>query len=615
MARQREDVRGRWEGAATARPLVRSAPRSAMFFPLVVLVAVLPGLYALTSWDLTAPGPWWGLRGLAILEGRVLDQVPAAADLTIPREARAFRQVAFQPPLYAWLEAVGLALSNDRDPLATVLPSYAAGVLVVVLVYWHGRLCRGPGLGLIAAVLTGFSRGLLLPMQQATPSTLGLAGVLAVLLCYGAHRRAAAESSRAWGWSSALLWAVLGGLALGLSLLSVGFFALLSIPVILLHQAYLRAGSPPGEREVWRLVWRTNPSLRAGALAVAIGLAIAGPWHVMMFVRYGWDFVGGMIAPLDTWIGPRQSLFLRLIELAPAILPLGLFAVLRMIRLALIDENDDPEVVGGVLWLLWFATAALVPVVWTTGPRSILELFLIVPLNLLTAQTITHLATRRVSVRQLIWLAPATAVSVAWWSSKTLSGAVHDLLHAHLSADTALGLHLALDLLIAVVLLTRRLDRWARRRDDRQRRVLGGFLLAVLLVTVAVGLREVQFRHKETNELLNLRTVILRDHRDHPFQVVAVVTPEVGDLGGFAPAGNLRFILRSALPDIPQLDLTRADDLLKLPKGQRLVILAGTETQPSYVQTQLGLERIHPGRPGSLEAFATAHDPARTARH
>jgi hypothetical protein len=38
-----------------------------MFFPLVVLVAVLPGLYALKSWDLNPPRPWWGLRGLAVL--------------------------------------------------------------------------------------------------------------------------------------------------------------------------------------------------------------------------------------------------------------------------------------------------------------------------------------------------------------------------------------------------------------------------------------------------------------------------------------------------------------------------------------------------------------------
>ncbi len=43
-------------------PLVRPAPRSAMVFPVVVLVAVLPGMAALNSWDLTPPGPMWGLR-------------------------------------------------------------------------------------------------------------------------------------------------------------------------------------------------------------------------------------------------------------------------------------------------------------------------------------------------------------------------------------------------------------------------------------------------------------------------------------------------------------------------------------------------------------------------
>ena len=45
-----------------AQPLIAPAPRSAMFFPLVVLVAVLPGMVALNSWDLTPPGPLWGLR-------------------------------------------------------------------------------------------------------------------------------------------------------------------------------------------------------------------------------------------------------------------------------------------------------------------------------------------------------------------------------------------------------------------------------------------------------------------------------------------------------------------------------------------------------------------------
>src|SRR5271169_6673635 len=90
-----------------ARPLFRPAPRSAMVFPLVVLVAVLPGLVALNMWDLTPPGPFWGLRGLAVLDGLVLDQTSAALEIEPLREAAAFEAVAYQPPLYAWLVALG----------------------------------------------------------------------------------------------------------------------------------------------------------------------------------------------------------------------------------------------------------------------------------------------------------------------------------------------------------------------------------------------------------------------------------------------------------------------------------------------------------------------------
>ena len=122
-----------------AQPLVRPAPRSAMVFPLVVLVAVLPGMVALNSWDLTPPGPLWGFRGLAVLSGYVFDQIPAAVEIKPIPESAAFQAVAFQPPLYAWLEALGFWLSTDHDPLASVLPSYIAGGLVVVLVYLHGH--------------------------------------------------------------------------------------------------------------------------------------------------------------------------------------------------------------------------------------------------------------------------------------------------------------------------------------------------------------------------------------------------------------------------------------------------------------------------------------------
>jgi hypothetical protein len=245
------------------------------------------------------------------------------------------------------------------------------------------------------------------------------------------------------------------------------------------------------------------------------------------------------------------------------------------------------------------------------------SLFLLVPLNLLAASAVSDLATRKVPVRTLTWLAPATAVTVVWWLSANLSNAVQDLIHGRADAATALGLHVALDILVIAVWLTRKLDRWARRRDDRQRRVLAGFLLFVTVVTVAAGCREVLFRHQETEELLKLRTVILWRNRERPFTLVAVVGPEAfrqATDGGPGPGGRLRFILRTALPHLPQIDLEKSEDLLTLPdpQGQRLVIITGSDQRLLYaVQSRLGLEAIHPGRMGVLDAFATASSTAK----
>ena len=85
-----------------AKPLIGPAPRSAMFFPLVVLVAVLPGLVALNSWDLTPPGPLWGLRALSVLDGLAIDQVPAGSEIKPFGESTALRAVSFQPLMPQW---------------------------------------------------------------------------------------------------------------------------------------------------------------------------------------------------------------------------------------------------------------------------------------------------------------------------------------------------------------------------------------------------------------------------------------------------------------------------------------------------------------------------------
>jgi hypothetical protein len=587
---------------------------------------VLPGLVALNAWDLTPPGPLWGLRALAVLDGLALDQVPAAAEIKPVGEAAAFRTMAFQPPLYAWLAALGMRLSADYDPLASVLPSYMAGVAVVILVYLHGRLWRGGGMGLSAAILIGFNPSLLLKMQEATPTTLALAGATATLYCYGWHQRSSVDSVRPWPWAGPAFWAVAGGLSLGLSLLTLGGSGLIVIPVVILHQLYLRAGAPsaPGPRprgKPWWLAWWDSSGAIDGLLALAVALLVALPWHLRMVQVYGWEAIAGL--QLSSWgtSGDRPGLLARLIELAPVTLALGLYGASRAFRLALIDENNTPETVGGTLWVVWMAAAAMAPAFWPGGPGAVTDLFLLVAISLLAASAVGDLVNRKVPVRSLMFLAPATAMTVAWWASEDLQGAVDDLVHGQADAATALGLHVALDLILASYWFTRRLDRWARQRDDRQRLVLASFLLTVLAVTVATGAREVVFRHSETHDLLTLRTMILRRNRDRPFDLLAVVGPDLtaGPLpSGSSPprppeqaytGGWLRFILRTALPHLHQRDLGSIDELLTLPDGQRLVVLAGAgERLSQTAKSKLRLEAIHPGRSGILDAYATAQN-------
>ena len=601
------------------RPLIRPGPPSAMVFPLVVIVAVLPGLIALNSWDLTPPAPLWGLRGLAVLDGHVIDQTPAAESIKPAREKAAFQAIALRPPLCCWLIALGFWLTADRDPLAAVLPSYIAGAAAVMLVHLHGRIWRGTGLGLAAAILAGFNQDLLLRIQEATPDTLGMCGASLALLCYGWHERSSSGTAGEAWWSSPTRWAVGGGVALGMTVLAIGSAALLVVAVVVIHQYYLGACDPALTRTARRrptaFSLRDWPNLRDGLLALSVAFAVAAPWFFVMIKRHGWDSAALSLMPHGLLDDEPRGLLSRLIELAPAALPLAIHGSIRAIRDALVDDSNSRETTGGSLWVVWFGLGALALAGWSEGPRRVLELFVLTPLCLLAAQSVADLVNRRVPVRSLIILAPATVVTVAWWASASLNRAVADLASGHINAATALGLHLGLDLIVASIVIIWALNRLTRRRDRPQRAILAVFLITVLLITVGDGCREILFRHSETTDLLSLRSMILRRDRESPFGLLAVVSPTWSGARGdsaIPPAqrpslgGRLRYILKTALPRLPQRDLEALDDLDSLPEVERLVILVGAEHGlPSATMARLGLESIHPGRSGILDAYAT----------
>jgi hypothetical protein len=265
--------------------------------------------------------------------------------------------------------------------------------------------------------------------------------------------------------------------------------------------------------------------------------------------------------------------------------------------------------------------AVILRAFWPSGPRPALTLALLLPLNLLAAQAGYELQSRVIPARNLIWLAPLTALSVAWWLSADLRTALADLMAGHRpDALTLLKLHLGLDLIILLAVATRQLDHWARHRDPRRRLILAGYLLAVLAVTAGSGLREVGFRHAETTELLNLRNAIIRRQRVRPFTLLAVVGPDFEPTATLdvPPTGRLRFLLRTTLPRLVPLDLNRVDELLALPvspTSSRLVLLVGANQELPYaIQAQLGLEAIHASPTGVLEAFATNVTPGRRPR-
>jgi hypothetical protein len=387
--------------------------------------------------------------------------------------------------------------------------------------------------------------------------------------------------------------------------MTIGLFGLVWAPVILLHQLYLRSADRL-DRKVHNA--RENPALVSAVLAMLLALLIALPWHVWSYLRYGMPFLNALLAPPDM-VGPAEpGLSKTLLSLAPVTLPLAALACVRMLFASVQEGAPSRALSGSVFWIGWIGITSLLPTCWTAGPHSAFNLLLLVPLNLLAAQAIIDLAIRQIHVRSLIWLIPAAALTFALSASPGLRTALKSVAaDQQLKPAELLRLHLCLDVVLIPALLVYAFMRWSRHHDHRRRFLLGGFLSLVIAITTVTGIREVRFQHRETKDLLTLREVVLRLHRERPFTLIAVVGPPAVSppLQGPQPGGRLRFILRTALPDVSQIDLARVDQLANLPPGQCLVILLGQEQLPYALQARLALVAIHPGRSGVLDAFAT----------
>ncbi|MBI1322327.1 hypothetical protein GC170_03940 [bacterium] len=627
-----------------------------MFGPLAVLIAILPGLYGLSHWDLTPPGPWWGLRGLSVIDDQMwIDQSPMTAAISRGQDNESIGIISAQPPLYVWAEAILLRLSPSRSPMATVLPAYVSGAVLIMLVYRQARTWSKPGTAIIAAWIIGFHPRTLDAMQRCSPATLGAALIVASLQFYSEHI-IAGQGGRIRG---RILYAVGCGACLGLSLMTLGLLGLILVPIIVLHQLALNAGESPLERPLhWYEAWRSLPGFFYGSSAMIVALSIAAPWHVWMSLVHGGEFWLFLSEPSKSLGSLNRGPVHHLLDASPIFLIPALYSAWLSVRnwFAGSKSPDDAEESltrpewrervardtleqdrdGLVLWTIWAVVALAFSVYWPLGPTSTMGLLLACPLALLAAHTIRGLSQRQIPARLLIRMTPLVVLGFSWWASSDVRlaiavGQTRGLADAF-SGEYGKALIATILLALATWAGASISTRWIRRNDVRIRLVLALDVLSLLAVQMSLGINELRFRHDITRQLLDLREAIVRRNQASPIEHIhlvgsisprdlAAIRPYEQDSGsllpvrqvitpqnpsGIDPAGRLRFILRSALPRVPQTDHRSVDTLFNAPVSRSLVILVGHDSRLSIAeQSRLGLEPIHPGVDRILTAFAS----------
>lgn len=219
-----------------------------------------------------------------------------------------------KPPLLYWLMILSMRVFGETE-FAVRLPSALFYALTLWLIAWWGNRRLGQGAGTWGALLFALAPlSLILARLAITDMALTFLLTLAVVALWEAR-----------GW----LWSLLGGIALGLAVLTKGPFGLGLVGLLYLWNARLLHAQ--GLRFRWVLI----------ALIVAIGTAL--PWYVGVYWQHGAAFFNEFVV--------KQNL-LRFAggDTAHSVL-------------TLIQRGDAASVAGGIaLYLLFYGV-----VLWLGG--------------------------------------------------------------------------------------------------------------------------------------------------------------------------------------------------------------------------------------------------------
>jgi hypothetical protein len=491
-----------------------SPPSAGAFAPLVILVvAIVPAVNTWFYGALTPNQAAWGLRGFDLLVGDA-----ASSDVS---------QAARVPPLFAWCTAAALGLPLSSKLWLSTLPSYFFGLTSIALVYCLGRLCCSTGVGILASFLFGVNQLLLHEIEAGEQTTCVLTFAQLGLYLFVRQFQTEDRVLSRWTWLGAGSFACLA--------LSVGFNALW-IPAVaaafcLYHHLYRDVDLGAAIRALV-----VSPTMIGGVAVVGGGVALAAPW--LLTAGWNWGPYSPFADPAVTDVAPSAS-WGALATAMPATVVLGLFGVWRGVQDCVGNRDLNKEFPLLLLWAL-FAWLAL----RTTSETPWALLFAIAPLTILAVRTLLAILDRSMHDRQVLVL-----ILLSVWVFVVSRSAVLRQLPAWLTAPNPLtaqqklDLHLAVDTLILAAVPVLGLHRLTTHHDRYRRMLLGGFVLAVIVLASLPWLTQFRGPKRRDDPWAQVHHDLLRHA---PYDHVVMIAPEIR-LADYVP---LRFAVRALRPDI-----------------------------------------------------------------
>lgn len=572
--------------------LQMAAPRASELFPvferadalspLLLLLAILPGLYAIQYRTLDENAALWGLRSIEMRDPTDVDVYSGAKR---PSDAEMLK---WQPPLAPWLTSQVLGLIGTQRWIGLFVVSYLSTAALVFCSFRLARRLVGSRYAFWMALLLSFHPLILRQIQNPAPQSLAILAAVITFWAYIAHRQD--EGTLV---SFKLL---ASGIALGICLLSGGPLCLVVIATLLVHILALRGEIvAPGRKPLAerRRVWTGWPALQSLMVCIATGFAVGGWWVMMMSWQYGWEFWSGWLtgaSPVpdeNIVLLPAKQILGRFVFINGGVMGLTVLGLWCGCRELLKPTSEVRR--RRIQFLAAWAGAALL--VWlnmahdTSVASYVLELwegFLLLPCIGFAALGIDEISRRTVP------LAGAVAASCASFAAALLGPSL--MADQSISSESffrsPLGhsILLVVLLIVSLVLATRLLRTLGTRVETRRHLLLTMLLVAQLGVNAGIGIATSRRRTHEDEALVACRKELGTVGPAERCTVVRETT--------ISP--TLWFLVRSVWPEATLAAVDSWDQALstmlagKYPANETSLVIDWTsrDTRPANIQIE-----------------------------